>query len=773
MKKLTLLKKTFIVLALLATFAILVVFGFLRSSLPPVDGKLNLKNLSQSVRIVRDDHGIPHIYAANRLDSFRALGFVMASERLFQMELSRRMTQGQLSEIFGEAALSSDKLYRSLALRRASERMIAFEKQNSLFDQALWQELEAFCDGINQYIQSRPLPYEFTLLRFKPRPFEPLDAYILTGHMAYSFGIALKADPLMTELAKTLPGNLFQELRNDRLTQPLKIAGGTFVDLSPLQLLAEGAFYPFFEGSNAWLVAPHRSESGKSLFANDPHIGYSSPSVWFEAHIKSPEFELYGHHLSLIPYGILGHSRHHAWGFTMSMGDDMDLYRETLDRGKKTVLFRNKWQPYQEWQEVIKVKGHADVVLTLIETPHGPLMDEVLSEKGLALKWAYHRSENNPMKSLRGMGAATDIKSFEEALKFATAPGLNVMYADADNIAWWMVGDLAIKANPHSDLILDGASGKDEYQGVVPWSEKPHAVNPKSGIIVTANSRPVGLTPTMRGDWQSQDRYQTISHKLSKKDKWSAEEMKALQVENSNSKTSVLLDKLLRSLKLSVKEQNQFSYALEVLKSWDHHSEIDSQAAAIYHTWNQQNIRIILEDLPPEAREAYLRTHYSWDFYERVLLNDRSSWWGNRDLADVISEGFRKALASLGSPLPSWGEIHTIEFTHPLGRAKPLNRIFNLGPYPMPGALHEINNNKGRYFGGDFKVVAGPSTRRVIDFSDPETSWGINPIGISGHLLSRFHHDQVQLFIRGIHRKQWMKDQDIERVKTHELTLEP
>lgn len=734
---------------------------------------MQLQHLSQPVRVVRDEFGIPHIYAANRLDSFRALGFIMASERLFQMELSRRLTQGQLSEIFGEAALPSDKLYRSLALRRASEKMIDFEKQNGTFDEKLWRELEAFCDGINQFVQTRPLPYEFTLLRFKPRPFEPLDAYILTGHMAYSFGIALKADPLMTELAKTLPEELFQELRNDRLTQPLKISQNSFTDLSPLHQLAEGKFFPYFEGSNAWLLAPHRSASGRSLFANDPHIGYSSPSVWFEAHIKTPEFELYGHHLSLIPYGILGHSPHHAWGFTMSMGDDMDLYRETLNRENKTVLYKNEWHPYQEWEEVIKVKNAADVKLRLIETPHGPLMDEVLSEKNLALKWAYHRLENNPMKALQKMGAAVDIKSFEEALKLATAPGLNVMYADAENIAWWMVGDLILKENPHSDLILDGASGKDEYLGVLPWQDKPHLVNPKSGVIVTANSRPESLTSTLRGDWQPADRYQTIQQKLAQKEKWTAEEMKALQVENFNSKTEDLLAKLLRSLQLSPGEQKRFSHHLDLLKAWNFHSERNSSAAALYHTWNQQNIRIILEQIPAESREAYLRTTYSWDFYERVLLNDSSVWWKERTIAQVVTQGFKTAANILGTPLPAWGEIHTVEFTHPLGRLAPLDKIFNLGPYPIPGALHEINNNKGRYFGGDFKVVAGPSTRRVIDFADPQTSWGINPIGISGHLLSRFHHDQAQLFIDGTHRRQWMKNEDIEKVKTHELILEP
>lgn len=737
-----------------------------------MDGSLKIKNLSHPVTISRDTYGIPHIKAKNKVDALRALGFVMASERLFQMELSRRMVRGELSEIFGEKALTSDKLYRSLMLKRSGERQIAFEKSQGRFDEKAWAEMEAYFDGVNQYVESQPLPYELKILGIKPQPFTPLDSYMLAGHMGYSFGIALKAEPLMTNLAGKLPIEQFQALRNDPLKAPIRLADN--FPHRPFTIASENQYFGSFEGSNAWLVGPSRSQSGKSIFANDPHIGYSSPSVWVEAHIQTPDFELYGHYLPLIPFAVLGHNRHHAWGFTMALNDDMDLYRETLDKKLKTVLFNNKPQSYQEWVEVIKIKDKPDLIIQMIETPHGPLMDEVLSEKNLALKWAFHKSENNPLKALREMAEAKDIHSFETAIQYGTAPGLNVMYADADNIAWWILGDIAVKKNPNSDLILNGSSGTDEYERSLSWSEKPHLVNPPSGIIVTANSRPANLSEDIRGDWQSDDRYQTIMKALSEKDQWSAEDFKALQTDNYNAQTKNILEKLIQNIQLNEEEAKKYEKQLMSLKNWDGRSNTSSMEAAFYHQWNNENILLMLNDFDEETRHAYLDTVYAWVFYERAILDKSSSWWNNnnehKSLPEVITEGFKKT-AALVNDGRTWGDIHTIEYTHPLGRTAPLNLIFNLGPYPMPGAYNDINNNKMKALGGNFKVTSGPSTRRIVDFSEPQKSWGINPIGISGHMLSPFYKDQVQMFIDGKYRHQLMDEKDITAVKTHELIL--
>lgn len=765
-----LLKRSLLALAVLFVFLSAGVYLFMRSSLAPLDGQVKLQKVSGPVTVIRDTYGIPHIQAKNKIDALRALGYVVASERLFQIEMSRRLTQGELSEIFGPVALPSDKLYRNLMLKPAVERMLQHEKEEGRFDQQLWTEMEAYLDGINQYIATRPLPYELKILGIQPRPLTPIDAYILVGHMAYTFGTALKAEPLMEKLAKTLPHAQFQDLRNDAISGSFKTAKNIFTPY--FDLLTEGLFFPSFEGSNAWLLSPQRSQSGKSLFANDPHIGFSSPSVWMEAHIQTPEFELYGHYLPLVPFAVLGHNQSHAWGLTMSMVDDMDLYREVLDKEKKTVLFKGKAVPYKEWIETIKVKGEPDVTLHLIETPHGPLMDEVLKEKNLALKWAFHSLKNNPLRALREMAEAKDMKKFERAIQYATAPGINVLYADAKNIAWWIFGDMAVKKNPNTDMPLDGSTGEDEYVRLLSWDEKPHLVNPTSGVIVSANSRPPGLPEGLiRGEWQSDDRYRTIAEALDKKEKWSAEEFMFLQNKNYNSQNKHILDTLFTHLSLSDSESAQYKEQLDSLRQWNLESDVNSTAASLYHQWNNENVMLILKEFSEEDRSAYLNTVYAWNFYRRVILDPKTAWWSDKNYAETITQGFRLAAQKM-SHQPTWGQVHTIEYVHPMGRKFPLNYIFNLGPYPMPGSYNDINNNKMRALGGDFKVVAGPSTRRVIDFAHPQKSWGINPIGISGHILSPFYKDQVPLFLEGKYRPQLLDEKDVLAAKTHELVFE-
>jgi penicillin amidase len=361
------------------------------------------------------------------------------------------------------------------------------------------------------------------------------------------------------------------------------------------------------------------------------------------------------------------------------------------------------------------------------------------------------------------------MKEFESALKEPTAPGINVMYADPQNIAWWMLGDIAVKKNPNSDLILNGASGADEYERMLTWEEKPHEVNPTSGIIVSANSRPYTISDRIRGDWQSTDRYNTLKTLLNEKDLWNAAETKELQTSNFSSMTKVLLDIMLDKLQLSPEELNKYGKTVESLKVWNHHSEINSQEASVYYQWINECVLLMLESLG-EDRAAYLNTPYAWIFFERTMQDPESPWWRTKGQSEVLSEAFRRTM-SKSPEIPAWGDIHTIEYIHPLGREFPLSLFFNVGPFPMPGAYNEITNNKQRGLGGDFKVIAGASTRRVIDFAEPQRSWGINPIGISGHKLSPYYGLEAAMFLNGEYRPQLMDTPEIDKAKTHEMIL--
>jgi Protein related to penicillin acylase len=767
------------VLALVLILSISVYIVMTRS-VPQMDGTHQLKGLSANVKIQRDKAGIPHVFAQNKLDALKALGYVVASDRLFQMEMHRRLVRGDLSEIFGVRTIPSDKLNRTLMLRKTVEEMIARKKADGTFDEKTWAETQAYYEGINAYARNNPLPYEFQLLRIPYTEFRPEDAYMMVGYMAYSFGIGTKADVLFSNLAQKIPMELIQEMRNDPIPSNSVKPISWVAPLKELQISEDNEIaLPYFEGSNAWLLSPSRSVSGKSLFANDPHIGYTLPGIWYEAHVKSPEFELYGHYLPLIPFAVLGNNENHAWGFTMSMSDDMDLYREEISADKKTYKFKDQNLPLDTWDEVIKVKRQKDIVLKMMRTQHGPLMNDVLQTQNLALKWAHHSPNNDTLTALRKMGEAKGMQEFKNALHDATAPGLNVMYADANNIGWWMFGELALKKNPNTDFVLDGVSGNDEYIRMLSFDEKPHLENPANGMIVTANSRPEQMPDNIRGDFQSSDRRRTIESLLIEKEKWTAEELQQVQTKNYNAKSKDLLKIMLEELRLTPFEEKTYAEALTEIRNWNYQSEIDSIGASIYHQWNNQILEVLLQDLSPEDEYDYSTLPQAWVFLETVIQNENSPWFKDVSRSEVVTQAFKNTISALteqqgaNAKRWTWGRLHTIEYQHPLGRLEPLDLVFNLGPWPMPGALNDINNNKPRALGVDFKVSAGPSTRRLIDFDHPKNSYGILPIGNSGHKLSPFYKNQAQDFLAGRYRPQIMNEADIDKDQTFLMTLTP
>lgn len=771
---------------------------FVKSSLPPMDGELHLKNLNSSVSVRRDQYGIPHIAAGNSQDAFRALGFVVASERLFQMEMQRRVANGELSEIFGNKMLSTDKLFRTLGLRASMAQMLEQKIQNKTLDLKMWGELVAFYDGVNQYQLTQKLPLEFSLLGIKPRPFSALDGYAFIGLMSFSFGVATSQEPLMTKLRARLGVELSNELRNEltpfestqiekdkMATESKKRVVNTKNDYPVSQILTaleEG--FTLFEGSNGWIVSAKRSASGFPILANDPHISYSQPGVWFEAHIKTPEYESYGHFLSVLPFPVLSHNRERGWGLTMSLIDDMDLYREELNPKFKTYRFKDKDFSYRERLEVIKVKGEKNAQIVVLTTQHGPILDDVFTnpaDKSLALKWAFHHSDNDPLYALYKMGRAKNMEEFKAGVALGKAPGLNVLYADKQNIGWWIFGEVATKSTRlGSDFILDGASGLDEYTGVLSFEQKPHAENPPSGLIVSANSRPVSAPEQLRGDWQPDDRYKTLFALLTQKTTWSVEEFKEIQTLSLNLENKLILTELLKTVDFENlwKKERAASY-LEILKKWDFISHADSVAPSLYYTWCREITKMLLQDLRPEEFEAFAKLPNNWNFFKRVVLNPDSSWWKKNDRKKVFTDAFNNTIESLRQELGedssnwTWGHLHTLEFVHPIGSKKPFDRIFNIGPIEMSGASHEVNNQKAAGYGDGFKIKAGPSTRRIIDYRSPEVAWGILPVGNSGHLLSPFYKDQLELFSKGLYREEWLDDKDIETHTTHKLKLLP
>ncbi|OFZ76963.1 MAG: hypothetical protein A2451_04725 [Bdellovibrionales bacterium RIFOXYC2_FULL_39_8] len=609
--------------------------------------------------------------------------------------------------------------------------------------------------------------------------------------MGFRFAVGIKQDLLFSNLSKILSPALFTQLRNNSGNIPKTQMQIGRVLLDNLQKFeaAHDLALPAFDGSNAWVLSPWRSKSGGALLASDPHIGFSNPNIWYEAHVETPSWKLYGHFLPLIPFPVLGHNLDYGWAITIAYYDDMDLYRETISEDGRSVMFQERWVPLERYPQVIKVKGHSDFKFDLLITPHGPLLSSLFPKENISLKWTYYMEENATLEGLYKMGHAQNMEDFKQGVALGASPGLNILYADKiGNIGWWPMGAIPLRnKSDDGDLILDGASGVDEYIRYLEFREKPSSENPSSGVIISANQRPRNDSWGLRGYWPADNRYLSIDKMLMAQEKWSLEELKKVQTASFDVGIAHHLEILLRAINVEqmlndTKNGESYRMVTRLLSNWDMRSEVDSAPAAIYHQTMRQALIFLLDELSSGEMmgggmgpKEYCQLDAK-DFFFNALLDDReSAWWDikatsnieSRD--DILRMAFAEALDFLRSRWGAdpaswkWGALHTLEFTHPLGRKYPLNYIFNVGPLAVSGGANQINHYHDTGCESEFKVTAGASTRRLIDFYDATNSWGILPLGISGHILSKHYKDQLPLFIGGKYRSQWLERSSIEK----------
>lgn len=767
-------------------FAIIIIvvgsFCFLQyRSLAPIKGKLAIDGLRSPVEVIRDQWGVPHIKGKNTDDTMIALGYVMASERWFQMEIHRRVARGELAEIIGKKALPVDKLYRTLNFVEHFNKVIAKHPHS----EQMKREAEAFYHGVNAYIQNNPRPIEFYLLNIPVREFTLEDAYAFIGYMSYSFGIGLRQDSFLSTLKDNATNDLFEDLRSEPSSLLQKITSNFPVEIKGVEYVHQfllNGFAPF-EGSNGWLIGKSKTLNKRAILANDPHISYSKPNLWMEIHMvvdsENPleQKEDYGFYLPLIPFPVLYHSHQKAWGLTMSLTDDMDVYR-IKRMSDSTYELDGKEEKFLESEVEIKVKGENPYIFTRRVSFFGPLLNEVydLEKKpelrDLALHWSLYRPHNDPIRSFYQMRVAKTMNEFKAAVATGVAPGLNVLYADnEDNIAWWMFGEVLQK--PHglkSDRIIEGSKTSDVASVAYPFSSLPFSENPESGFIVSANHRPLNFFSNQRGDFQPDDRYKTILALLEKKSDWTVEATEELQHLPVNLKSQATLKYLLTFL--SEQEKNQLSNDfLTELESWSGLSEHELRAPMIYYAWLRSLSMMSLDKLNPEEKNTYSQFPAEWFRLERLLkkLNPET-----HDHQQLVQKSFIDALNYLKKEIGSdqnkwqWGRLHTLELVHPLGMVKPLNFIFNSGPHSIDGAYMEINNMKWGQFDEGFKVKAGPSVRRIIDFHQVEKARAVLPLGISGNDFSPYSKDQLPLFLKGDFRQMNLGKEIFENTEANE-----
>ncbi|XXF08649.1 penicillin acylase family protein [Pseudomonas sp. D2-3] len=769
---------------------------YLQGKQPVRDGELALQRLDAPVQVRYDERGVPHIEAQSEADLYRALGFVQAQDRLFQMEMLRRLARGELAEVLGARLLPTDRLFRTLQIRERADQQARELNPDSPHGRAL----AAYLDGINQYQNSRPAPLEFDLLGIEKRPFSAADTLSIAGYLAYSFAAALRSEPLLTRIRDELGSDYLAIFDIDWHSDGVidtALGNDDWRLLDRLAALSDQALadsgLPQFEGSNAWAVAGARTASGKPLLAGDPHIRFSAPSVWYEAHLKYPGFELYGHHQPATPVAFLGHNRDFAWTLTMFQNDDMDLIAERLNPDNpEQVWYQGGWVDLQQREEVIRVKDGEPVTLQLRRSPHGPIINDALGDSAgtrpIAMWWAFLESENPLLEAFYRLNRADTLEKGRAAAERIHAPGLNLVWANArGDIAWWAAARLPIRpAGVNPAFILDGSTSAAHKPGFHPFSANPQEENPTRGYIVSANFQPLPASGIeIPGYYNPPERGQRLNQRLGDPDvRWDLDNSQALQLDTGTAYGPRLLAPILDDLRATAADRQE-RQLVEALAAWQGDHPLQSLPATLFNQLIYELGRATLEPrLGAQAFEQLLSTRMIDSALPRLSADANSPWWARADgqprsRAEAVAEAWRATLQHLRATLGDdpaqwrWGQAHTLTHQHPLGVQWPLDALLNVGPLPAPGGHETPNNLSHRIGAAPWPVGYGPSTRRLIDLADADHSLGINPLGQSGVPFDRHYSDQAQRFIAGEYVPQHLSADDVTANTRSTLTLRP
>jgi penicillin G amidase len=667
-------------------------------------------SIGADVEVNYDQRGEPHIRAASLADALFAQGYCTAQDRMFQMDVLRRFSAGELSEIFGQLALETDQESRRLRLRRIAED--AYLTMPAA-DRAA---MAAYTRGVNQYIATHlhNLPVEFTALKYEPRPWSVVDSLLICLHMFRDLTTTFRTDLLKRQMAAV----------GDPAMVDFLFPVRTGHDLQP--------------GSNGWAVAGSRTASGKPLLSNDMHLEFSLPGIWYMTHLSAPGLEVSGVALPGAPGVIVGHNRRIAWGITNLGYDVQDLYLEQIDERTGRYLYQGQVQQARGEREQIAVKGRGTVEMTVWVTRHGPLF--VADGKGrMSLRWT--AAEPGLLQyPILDIDRAENWQQFRTALARFTGPGSNFVYADADgNIGYQAAGFLPKRKGFTGDVPLDGASGQFEWDGFLPFEELPSSFNPASGMVVTANQNPfpADFPYPVNGNFASPYRAQEIRNLLSARKDWKAADMIAVQKDVYS-----IFDRFLAGQVVTAYERrNSHSAGLDaviaLLKTWNGQMDKDS-AAPFVASLAYQHVRTAIVERAAPGKGLDYAAQMGSAVVEKLLRERPAQWFDDYDsmllraFVDAVEEGKRMQ----GSDIGKWkyGRYLRLRIDHPVTHQIPvIGHYFDIGPVPMSGSGTTVKQTTSKL---------GPSMRMTADTADWERSVLNILTGQSGQILSPHYRDE-------------------------------
>jgi len=771
---------------------ITVVYGY--RALPRTQGSLHLAGAAAELRIERDAEGIPTVHAASEHDAHFGLGVVHAQDRLWQLETHRRIAAGRLAEVFGPSALETDRFLRALGVRRAAA--------------AQWQQLpaaskaalQAYADGINAVLRDggQARPPEMLILGLTPEPWDPVDSLAWALMMAWDLGGNWTTELLRLRLALQMPVARINELLPPypgeqplattdyaALYRGLKLDGGAVA--TAWQRLEQIAPESGVQGvgSNNWVLAGSRSSTGRPLLANDPHLRLSTPALWYFARLvvdgAASGLPVAGATLPGLPGVVLGQNTRIAWGYTNTAPDVQDLYLEQLDPQDATRYRTPEgWAAFETATETVRVKGRADVTMTVRRTRHGPVISDagstpdVLGPRDkpshvLALRWTALDADNDPIGPALAMQRATSVAGFFLATRGWVAPMQNMLVADADgHIGFIAPGRVPLRRSDNDLRGLAPAPGWDaryDWAGWVPADETPRETDPQRGFIATANQRitPPGYPHYLTSEWALPYRQQRIEQLLTAKPRHSLDDLAAVQADVKSLAAPALLPWLLKARSV----HPLAPAAQTALAGFDGTMAADRAAPLIVWAWQRQLAQAIFaDDVSPALWDKSLAGRHFQDALEGVLQRNDAAWCDDRrtPLAESCAEqagaALTRALEELrqlqGDDVASWrwDRAHQVRAEHrPFSRVPVLAALFELRA-PVGGDTQTVNVTRVNLrpdgvTGERYLSDHGASLRALYDVADPRQSRVMLSSGQSGIVFSPLYRSFLQPWVQG------------------------
>ena len=777
--------------------------GVVRRPLPVREGRVSVPGMGGEVDVVVDTWGVPHIFASTMPDLMRAQGYLHAQDRLWQLELNRRVVAGRLAELVGEAALPLDRWMRTLSLRHVAE------QETPLLSDETRNLLEAYAQGINARIAEGRLPIEFTLLRHSPEPWSVVDSLAWPKMMALTLSVNWEAEIVRARIIDAIGPELAAELEPPYAAgMPYIVAPG--VDYSCIgesalerSAAAEQVSGPVAMdglGSNNWAVHGSRTATGMPLLANDMHLGLTIPAIWYENHLSAPGYEVTGVSFPGLPGVVSGHNTKVAWGFTNGFADVQDLYVERLRRDGDAVEYEvdGAWHRAQVRRESIRVKDGPTVVEEVVTTRHGPVINglapEHAGEQPLAMRWTAY--EPSPMvEVLLMMNRADSCAAMREALRGWHTPVQNVVYADVDGtIAHSYAGRIPVRAAGDGRTPVPGWTSDYEWTGYIPFESLPHQENPASGIIATANNRVVDdAYPYWLGaDFVSGNRAERIHEMLGSVDVVDVGLVRRMHLDQ----VSTSARRLAAAVAGIASDDERVDEALRLLADWDATLAPDSAAASIYALFSVTLARRLLQPRLGDVTELYTGQGITAVIAETSILGERCREWLDRTLEDrdshwwdtgageTAEQQIVAAMADTVSELSGrfgadpvrwrWSRLHSLMLRHVLGSRAPLDRVLNRGPYPMGGDADTLwNSQVARHDPAGDGVMIGPPFRFIADLADLAQSRAQLMPGQSGQVGSPHYADGIGPWLRGDYHPMVIDRAAVEGNAEAQFTLVP